>query len=67
MRIGAKYRHFKGGDYKVVELIPGDELTERKVSYQSLEGGSETWTCTLASFLQTIEWEGRLVPRFRRF
>jgi hypothetical protein len=67
MKAGSKYRHFKGGDYEVVELTPGSETSERTVSYRRIDGGADTWTCTLASFLQTVEQDGQMVPRFKRF
>lgn len=66
MKAGSKYRHFKGGDYEVVELTPGSENSERTVSYRRIDGGPETWTCTLASFLQSVEWGGQKTPRFKR-
>lgn len=66
MRVGAKYRHYKGGDYEIVDLSFEPETSERQVTYRREDGSDETWTCSLASFLKIVELDGRKTTRFRR-
>ena len=58
-----KYQHYKGGVYEVIGMASHSETLERLVVYK--HGDGELWVRPLAMFLETVEIDGRKVPRFR--
>jgi hypothetical protein len=58
------YRHFKGGEYEVVGVARHSETDERLVVYRPLYGDGGLWVRPVAMFLETVEYDGRTVPRF---
>jgi hypothetical protein len=65
IRPGALYEHYKGQRYKVVHVARHSETLEELVVYQALYGAHEFWVRPLKMFLEEIEINGRLQPRFR--
>ena len=61
-----RYRHCKGGEYEVIGVVRHSETLEAMVLYRPLRGNSGTWVRPHAMFFETIEFEGRLQPRFAR-
>lgn len=61
-----RYRHFKGGDYRVLGVAAHSETGERMVVYQALYGDHALWVRPAAIWLETVEHEGRKVQRFTR-
>ena len=59
-----RYRHFKGGEYEVVGVARHSETDERLVVYRPLLGDAGLWVRPVAMFLETVEHDGRIVPRF---
>ncbi len=59
-----RYRHFKGGEYEVVGVARHSETEERLVVYRPLYGDGGLWVRSVAMFLETVEHDGRTVPRF---
>lgn len=59
-----RYRHFKGGEYEVVGVARHSETHEPLVVYRPLYNDSGLWVRPLAMFLETVEHDGRPVPRF---
>lgn len=59
-----RYRHFKGGEYEVLGVARHSETDERLVVYRPLYGDGGLWVRPAAMFLETVEHEGRTVPRF---
>ena len=57
------YRHFKGGEYRVIAVAHHSEDLSELVVYESLTGGG-VWVRPLSMFLDTKEYEGKEVPRF---
>lgn len=64
IRPGQRYRHYKGNVYEVLDIGIHTETEERMVVYRPVTGG-ETWIRPLAMFLEEVEWEGKIVPRFQ--
>lgn len=64
IRVGRKYRHFKGNEYLVLNLAKHSETLEELVVYQALYGGKGIWVRPLEMFLDQKEVGGRLVNRF---
>lgn len=60
-----KYRHYKGKDYDVLEVATHTETEEKLVIYRALYGEFGLWARPLAMFMETVEVEGEVVPRFR--
>ncbi len=59
------YRHFKGGRYEVIAIAKHSETLEEMVVYQQQYGEEGIWVRPLHMFLETVEVEGKVVPRFR--
>ena len=59
-----RYRHYKGGEYEVVGVARHSETLEPLVVYRPLYNQSGLWVRPHAMFVEHIELEGRLQPRF---
>lgn len=59
-----KYRHFKGGEYRVLGVASHSETGEPMVVYQALYGDRSLWVRPAAMWLETVEYEGQKVRRF---
>jgi hypothetical protein len=58
-----KYRHYKGGIYEIVcEAKLEADPTVILMIYRSAEG--QTWARPKEVFFETVQHEGRTVPRF---
>lgn len=60
-----RYRHYKGNDYDLIYLAHHSETRETLAVYRALYGEHGIWVRPLAMFLETVEVDGRTVPRFR--
>ena len=60
------YHHYKGNDYRVIGLARHSETLEPMVVYDALDGERGRWVRPAAMFLETVEIDGRKVPRFSR-
>lgn len=58
------YRHFKGGQYRVLALARHSESLEPMVVYQALYGRQEIWVRPAAMWNEAVSQDGALVPRF---
>ena len=59
------YRHYKGGEYRVMGVARHSETEELLVVYQPQYGEREWWVRPLSMFTEQVEIEGRLIPRFQ--
>ena len=59
-----RYRHYKGKDYRVLHVATHSETREKLVVYQTLYGDFDYWVRPLDMFLESVEVDGRQVPRF---
>ena len=73
MKLG-KYRHYKGKDYEVLDVVLDTETREKMVLYKALypvndldkELGEEPkFVRPKSMFLEEVVVEGQKVPRFR--
>ena len=62
--IGGKYEHYKGKPYRVLAVAKHSETLEEMVVYQQLYGEEGVWVRPLGMFLETVEVEGKIIPRF---
>ena len=59
-----RYRHFKGMEYEVLGVARHSETLEEMVVYRALYGEGGLWVRPAAMFLETVEREGNIFPRF---
>lgn len=59
-----RYRHYKGKDYVVLGVARHSETKEELVVYRTDYGDRSLWVRPKAMFLETVEVDGRSVPRF---
>ncbi|MEI8707456.1 DUF1653 domain-containing protein [Pseudoalteromonas fuliginea] len=58
------YQHYKGPQYKVTHVATHSETEEHLVIYQALYGEFGIWARPLSMFLETVEKDGKTIPRF---
>lgn len=59
-----RYRHYKGNYYEVIGVARHSETEEELVVYRCLYGDFSLWVRPLAMFTESVEVDGREVPRF---
>jgi len=59
-----KYRHFKGGEYRVHGVATHSETAELFVVYTPLYGEGSLWVRPLSMFQDIVQLEGVERPRF---
>jgi hypothetical protein len=59
-----KYRHYKGQDYEVFNIVRHSENEEQLVVYRCLYGDFSWWVRPLAMFMETVIIDGETIPRF---
>lgn len=69
VKVGQKYRHFKGIPVKVIAIGKHSETGEELVVYEKLEDGptykkGEVWIRPKDMFLEIVERDGKKFPRF---
>lgn len=60
-----RYRHYKGNDYLVIDVARHSETEEEMVVYRQDYGERGLWVRPKDMFLETVEVEGREIPRFQ--
>lgn len=69
MKLG-KYKHYKGNIYEVIGVALDSDTHEKVVVYRGMYdsgefGNNPLWVKNLTGFLENVEWNGEVVPRFR--
>ncbi len=59
------YRHFKGQYYQVLDVAQHCETEEFMVVYRALYGERGLWLRPLSNFVDYVERDGTLTPRFQ--
>ena len=59
-----KYRHFKGGEYRVHGVARHSETGDLLVVYTPLYGEGGLWVRPLGMFEELVTRDGREMPRF---
>ncbi|TCV91258.1 uncharacterized protein DUF1653 [Luteibacter rhizovicinus] len=58
------YRHYKGNPYRVLGTARHSETMEELVVYQALYGDHGLWVRPAGMFAETVEIDGKVIPRF---
>jgi len=58
------YRHYKGAQYQVIDLVRHSETEEELVLYRALYGEKGLWVRPLAMFTETVMVDGKPQARF---
>lgn len=59
-----KYRHFKGGEYELIDIAKHSETLEPMVVYRALYGKGGLWVRPAAMWTEAVERDGYKGPRF---
>jgi len=60
------YRHYKGNMYEVYMTAQHSETEEWMVVYKALYGDEGMWVRPYEMFLEKVEVDGKIVPRFEK-
>lgn len=63
MKIG-RYRHYKGNEYELIGIARHSETLEELVVYRALYGDHGLWVRPRTMFTESVQIEGKSVPRF---
>ena len=65
---GQTWRHYKGNDYRIITVSCCTETLQWYVVYEALYKNevSSIWHRPLDMFLESIEIDGAVVPRFKQ-
>lgn len=66
VRVGGRYRHYKGHEYEVVGIALHSETKEEMVVYRRVDADEpHLWVRPKAMFLETVVVGGKKVRRFK--
>lgn len=60
-----KYRHYKNKEYELLGVATHSETEEKLAVYRPLYGDRGLWVRPLGMFLETVEIDGKHIPRFQ--
>lgn len=66
VQVGGRYRHYKGGEYRVEDVVLIEATNSVAVVYRPEYAEGLEFTRPLFSWLQTVMVEGKTVPRFTK-
>jgi molecular chaperone GrpE len=58
------YRHYKGGEYRILNEVKNSETHEEMIVYQDINDERKIWVRPKKMFLEEIEVKGEKRPRF---
>lgn len=64
--VPGRYRHYKGKLYEVYGVARHSETEEELVVYRCLYGDYSLWVRPVTMFMESVQVDGRPMPRFRR-
>lgn len=64
VRVGGRYRHFKGNEYIVLHLAKDSETLAELVVYRDCQDEGKVWVRPLVMFLEQVTRDGVIINRF---
>ncbi len=61
-----RYRHYKGGEYRLLGVVRHSETLAPLVLYRPLYGAGGDWVRPHAMFFESVQIDGVPRPRFER-
>ncbi len=61
---GTIWKHYKGSEYTVQDIVVREEDTSLAVVYSSVEHPAVSFTRPVSEWNDRVEWDGTLVDRF---
>ena len=62
--IGSMWRHFKGGDFRVLRIVFDSESLQLEVVHESVENPKVAFTRSLTNWLDAVDFKGYTLSRF---
>ena len=59
------YEHYKGNQYKVIDIARHSETEELLVLYRPMYGDESLWVRPFAMFFEKVTINDALIPRFK--
>lgn len=59
------YEHYKGNKYQVIDVATHSETEEKLVVYRPMYGDMALWVRPVDMFVESVEIDGKMVPRFK--
>ncbi len=59
-----KYKHFKGKEYELIDIVTHSESMEKMVLYKPLYDNSGMWVRPASMWNEYVEYNGSIVKRF---
>lgn len=63
--LNGNYQHYKGNMYRVIGVAKHSETLDEYVVYQALYGEKQIWIRPKKMFLEMVESDGVVTPRFK--
>ena len=63
---GSTWRHFKGGEYKVLGIVFDSETLQLEVIHEPIDHTGVIFTRSLSNWLESVNFEGYTLSRFER-
>lgn len=64
VKVGQRYTHYKGGEYKVIALALKEDTLEPLVIYTSPQHNDTVWARVYEDWNADVEYNGTTVQRF---
>jgi hypothetical protein len=61
---GSKWRHYKGGEYTIKDIVVQEEDNALAVIYQPLAHPDVRFARPLSVWDEAVDWEGQTIQRF---
>ncbi|OGO83023.1 MAG: hypothetical protein A2Y18_06850 [Clostridiales bacterium GWD2_32_19] len=62
--VGKKYKHFKGTEYIILNIVKHSETLENMVVYQDLSDKNKIWVRPYDMFVDYKDVNGEMIKRF---
>lgn len=64
--VGSRWRHYKGGEYRVTAIAFDEETLDFEVIYSPIDAPDIHFARWMSIWLETVEWQGSSLQRFEK-